>query len=153
RLVNILDRPLPHPLPITPITEFVIRSARNMVNSITQGSTSLLNSYGLYAALAVLKILGDGPLPFTSNSMLNVLKEHFPMDLHFFQRLYSNLTIMNESLQQIQDQDLNPLPIEEKRRNNESCPKFYIGQIFQHLLYNYWGVICGRDLSCMASSL
>ncbi|CAF3825033.1 unnamed protein product [Adineta steineri] len=153
RLVNILDRPLTHPLPITPITEFVIRSARNMVNSITQGSTSLLNSYGLYAALAVLKILGDGPLPFTSSSMLNVLKEHFPMDLHFFQRLYSNLTIMNESLQQIQEQDLNPLPIEEKRRNNESCPKYYIGQIFQHLLYNYWGVICGWDLTCMASSL
>ncbi|CAF0836222.1 unnamed protein product [Rotaria sordida] len=152
RLADVLDRPLTYPLFITPIIELVIRSARNIINSISRYTTSSLNSYGLYAAVSILKILGDGALPFAFHSMINVIKEHFPMDIRFLEMLSSPLTTLNDDLDQIRNQDLNPLPIEEKRRIN-SPPKFYAGQIFQHKQYNYWGVICGWDLICMASTL
>jgi F-box protein 21 len=153
RLADVLDEPLTNSLPVTPITELVIRSARNMINSITRHSaSSSLNSYGLYAAVSVLKILGGGVLPFAFDSMMNILKEHFPMDISFFEMLSSPMTTTNDDLRRIRNQDSNPLPIEIKQRNN-SLPKFYVGQIFQHKQYNYWGVICGWDLSCMASTL
>jgi len=142
RLVDVLDEPLTHPLPITSIIELIIRSARNMINSITRHSTSSLNSYSLYAAVSILKILGGGALPFALDSMMNIFKEHFSMDIYFFQIL--------DDLHQIQHNDLKPSSIEVKRRI-DSSPKFYVGQIFQHKQYNYWGVICGWDLICMAS--
>ncbi|CAF3723732.1 unnamed protein product [Rotaria sp. Silwood1] len=152
RLADVLDRPLTYPLSITPIIELIIRSARNIINSISRYTTSSLNSYGLYAAVSILKILGGGALPFAFNSVMNIIKEHFPMDIHFFEILSSSMTTMNDDLLEIRNQDLNPLPIEEKRRIN-SLPKYYAGQIFQHKQYNYWGVICGWDLICMASKL
>ncbi|UJR32339.1 hypothetical protein I4U23_019802 [Adineta vaga] len=150
RLGDFLDEPLQHPLPITSITILISRSARNMINSITQYPTSSLNSYGLYGAVCVLKILGAGALPFTFDSMMHVLKEHFPMDIHLFDILSSPFSSNPDERQQIQDQDANPSVIEEKRRE-DSLPKYFIGQIFQHIQYNYWGVICGWDLTCMAS--
>jgi F-box protein 21 len=153
RLVDVLDEPLTHSLPMTTITELLIRSARNMINSITRYSTSSLNSYGLYAAVSILKILGGGALPFAFDSMMSVLKEHFSMDMHFFQILSSSsTTTVNNDLHQIQNSDSNLSPIEEKRRI-DSSPKFYVGQIFQHQQYNYWGVIYGWDLTCMASPI
>jgi len=123
-----------------------------MINSITEHSTSSLNSYGVYAAVSTLKILGAGALPFTFDSMMNVLKEHFPMDMYFFQMLSSPVTTTSDNLLRIQNKDSNPSSIEAKHRK-DSSPKFSIGQIFQHQQYNYWGVICGWDLICMASPL
>ncbi|CAF3469016.1 unnamed protein product [Rotaria socialis] len=152
RLANTIQTPLTYPLTITPMSDFVIRSARNMVHSIGRNTTSSLNSYGLYAAVSILKILGGDALPFAYDSMMNVLKEHFPMDIHFLEMLSSSMTNAFDELSQIRIQDANPLPIEEKRRKNSS-PKFYVGQIFQHKQYNYWGVICGWDLSCAASPI
>ncbi|CAF1182595.1 unnamed protein product [Adineta ricciae] len=150
RLADFLDEPLTHPLPVTSILELISRSARNMINSITQYPTSSLNSYGLYAAVCVLKRLGAGALPFTFDSMMHVLKEHFPMDIHLFDILASPLGTNADDLQRIQEQDANP-PIVELKRREDPSPKYFIGQIFQHLQYNYWGVICGWDSSCMAS--
>jgi F-box protein 21 len=72
------------------------------------------------------------------------------MDVHFFQILSS--PTINNNLNQTQNQDLNLSLIIEKRRK-DSSPKFYVGQIFQHRQFNYWGVICGWDLTCMASSV
>ena len=152
RLANIIDRPLTHPIAISPVIDLIIRSARNMIHSITQHSTSSLNSYGLYAAVSVLKILGAGALPFTFDSMMNILKEQFPMDIRFFEMLSSPMTTTNDDLRRIQNEDSNPSVIEEKRRQ-DSSPKYSIGQIFQHQQYNYWGVICGWDLTCNASPL
>jgi F-box protein 21 len=153
RLADVLDEPLKNSLPITPIIELIIRSSRNMINSITRYSTSSsLNSYGLYAAVSVLKILGGGALPFAFDSMMNILKEHFPMDIKFFEMLSASTITTNDDLRRIRNQDSNPPPIEIKQRTN-SLPKFYVGQIFQHKQYDYWGVICGWDLSCTASTL
>lgn len=149
RLEDFLDEPLTHPLPITPLTELIIRSARNMINSISQHPTSSLNAHGLYAAVAVLKNLGTGALPFTFDSIMRVLKEHYPTDTQFLQMLSSSAA-GNDDLQQIQEQDDNPPPIEPKRRT-DSAPKYSIGQIFRHLQYDYWAVICGWDAVCMAS--
>lgn len=147
RLTDVLDEPLMHPLPITSIVELIIRSARNMINSITRYSTSSLSSYGLYAAVAILKILGGGVLPFAFDSMMSVLKEHFIMDIHFFQMLSSSsLTATNDNLN-------SNLPIVDEKRRIDLSPKFYIGQIFQHQQYQYWGIICGWDTTCMASPL
>ncbi|CAF3359482.1 unnamed protein product [Rotaria sp. Silwood2] len=152
RLADVLDRPLTYPLSVTPIIELVIRSARNIINSISRYTTSSLNSYGLYAAVSILKMLGGGALPFAFNSMMNIIEEHFPMDIRFFEMLSSPMTTINDDLLKIRNQDLNPLPIEEKRRI-DSPPQYYTGQVFQHKQYNYWGVICGWDLTCMASTL
>jgi F-box protein 21 len=151
-LVDFLDEPLTHPLSsMTSIIELMIRSARNIINSITRDSTSL-NSYGLYAAVSILKILGGGVLPFAFDSMMNVLKEHFPMDRRFFEMLSPSIITINDNLSLLQNDDVNLPIIEEKRRINSSL-KFYVGQIFQHQQYNYWGVICGWDLTCTASPL
>ncbi|CAF4584336.1 unnamed protein product, partial [Rotaria magnacalcarata] len=80
---------------------------------------------GLYAAVSILKILGGDALPFAYDSMMNVLKEHFPMDMNFLEMLSSSMTNAFDELSQIRIQDANPLPIEEKRRKN-SPPKFYV---------------------------
>jgi F-box protein 21 len=144
RLADVLDEPLTHPLPLTSIIKFFIRSAQNMINSITRHSTSSLNSYSLYAAVSILKILGGSALPFAFDSMMNIFKEHFSMDRYFFQ--------IFDDIHQIQYNDLNLSSIKEKRRIDSSV-KFYVGQIFQHKQYNYWGVICGWDLTCMASTI
>lgn len=147
RLTDVLEEPLMHPLPITSIIELIIRSARNMINSITRYSTSSLSSYGLYAAVAILKILGGGVLPFAFDSMMSVLKEHFLLDIHFFQMLSSPSTT-NDNF------NTNLPNIEEKRRSDLSLtPKYHVGEIFQHQQYQYWGVICGWDTTCMASPL
>ena len=142
RFADAYDEPLAHPLPITPINELIIRSARNMIHSISRYPTSGLNSYGLYASVSILKILEGGAIRFTQDSMIDVLKEHFPLDVKFFQRLSPSTTI----------DDLHLVPIEEKRRHENSPPEFCIGQIFQHRQYHYWGVIWGWDSICRAST-
>ena len=152
RLSDVLDMPLSHPLANTPIIELVIRSARNMINCITRYSNSSLNPYGLYAAVSVLKILGGGALPFAFDSMLSVLNEHFPMDARFFELLSSPMVEVNADLRRMRIEDSNPPAIPAKRRSS-AAPKFRIGQIFQHVLYEYWAVICGWDLACTASAL
>ena len=152
RLADVLDMPLSHPITPTPIRELVIRSARNMINCITKYSTSLLNSYGLYAAVCVLKILGGGALPFAFDSMLNILKEHFPMDIRFFESLSTVPSEMSYDLHRVRNEDSNPSPIPAKHRS-ASIPKFRIGQIFQHTHHRYWGVIHGWDRTCTASTL
>ena len=152
RLADVLDRPITNPLRITPVIELIIRSAQNMINSISKYGSSSLNSYGLYAAVSILIILRGDAIPFAFDSIMHVLKEHFPMDLLFFEMLSSRMTITSDDIHQIRNQDSNPLPIEEKRRT-DSIPKFYVGQIFQHERYHYWGVIYGWDSICMASPL
>lgn len=151
-LADVINKPLTYPLPKTPIIDLIIRSARNIINSVTRYTTSSLNSYGLYAAVSILKVLGGGALPFSFDSMMNILKEHFPTDLYFFEILSSSNTTINDDLQQIRIQDANPLPIEENRRTDVT-PKYFVGQIIKHGQLNYWGVICGWDLVCMASTL
>lgn len=151
-LSNFLNGPITYPLPVTPISDLVIRSARNIINSISRYTTSSLNSYGLYAAVSILTTLGGGPLPFAYESMLNVLKEHFPMDIHCFEMLSSTARTVNNDLDQIRNQDSNPSPIEQKCRQSSS-PNFNVGQIFQHKQYHYWGLICGWDINCMASPI
>ena len=101
RLADVLEAELTHPLSVTPIIELVIRSARNMINSITRYSTSTLNPYGLYAAVSVLNILGGGALPFAFDSMMTVLKEHFPMDIRFFELISSPMTQPNDDLRRL----------------------------------------------------
>ncbi len=140
RFAHAYDQPLAHPLPVTPIIELLIRSARNMFSSISRYPISSLNSYGLYAAVSILKILEGGAIRFAQDSMMNVLKEHFPMDTQFFQMFLSSPAIP------IDNQQSNEI-----KRRKDSSPKYSIGQIFQHQQYHYWGVICGWDLICMAS--
>ena len=153
RLADVLEAPLTHPLSVTPIIEFVIRSARNMNNCITRSSTSALNAYGLYAAVSVLKILGGGggggALPFAFDSMMTVLKEHFPMDVRFFELLSSPMTQPNDDLRH---EDSSP-PTAQAKHRSSAVPTFRIGQIFQHAQLNYWAVICGWDLRCTAPLL
>jgi F-box protein 21 len=153
RLADVTEEPLTHPLTITPIIDLVIRSARNMINSITRYSTSSLNSYGLYAAVSALKILGGGALPFAFDSMMSVLKEHFPMDIRFFEMISSPMTETNDDLCRIRNEDSNPPLIQAKRRSSDCPLQFSVGQIFLHKQYHYWAVICGWDLTCMASPL
>ncbi len=140
RFADAYEQPLTHPLRVTPIVELLIRSARNMINSISRYPISSLNSYGLYAAVAILKILEDGAIRFAHDSMMNVLKEHFPLDIKFFQMFSSSATVI------IDNQDPNEI-----KQRKDSSPVYAIGQIFQHRQYQYWGVICGWDLTCMAS--
>ena len=142
RFVDAYEEPLVHPLPVTPMIDLIVRSARNMIHSISRYPTSLLNSYGLYAAVSILKVLEGGAIRFTDDSMMNVLREHFPLDVKFFQRLSPSTTI----------DDLRLGRIEEKRRQDNSPPEFCVGQIFQHRQYHYWGVICGWDSICRASA-
>lgn len=152
RLSDVLHMPLSHPLTISPIIELVIRSARNMINCITRYSNSSLNPYGLYAAVSVLKILGGGALPFAFDSMMNVLSEHFPMDIRFFELLSSPVAEASADLRRLRAEDSNPPAIPTKRRSS-AVPKFCIGQIFRHAQFDYWAVICGWDLTCTASAL
>lgn len=142
RLSHVLDEPLTYPLPMTSIRELVIRSARNILNSITRHSTSSLDSYGLYATVAVMKILDDTALPFTFDSMINILKEQFQFDTKLFEMFLSN-SIINE-------QNSNAIQIKPRRQN---APQFSIGQIFQHRQYHYWAVISGWDYICAATPI
>lgn len=142
RFADAYEEPLVHPLPVTSMTDLIVRSARNMIHSISRYPTSLLNSFGLYAAVSILKILEGGAIRFTHDSMMSVLREHFPLDVKFFQRLSPSMTI----------EDLRLGRIEEKYRQDNSPPEFCVGQIFQHRQYHYWGVICGWDSICRASS-
>ena len=151
RLSDVIDFPLSHPLSITPIPDLVIRSARNMINCITRYSTSVLNAYGLYAAVSVLRILGGGALPFAFDSMMSVFKDHFPMDLRFFELISSPTSDAADQLNRIRQEDAEPPVITPKRR---TAPlKFRLGQIFRHVQHEYWAVICGWDLTCQAAAI
>jgi hemimethylated DNA binding protein len=154
RLADVLDMPLIHPLRVTSIKDLVIRSARNMIIATSRYSTSSLNPYGIYAAVSVLKILGDGTLPFSFDHMMSSLKECFPMDNHFFEILSSPSNETNEDLSRIYATDACPAAIPVKRRvQSLNEPKFHIGQICQHSQYQYWSVIYGWDFKCRASPL
>lgn len=152
RLADVIDFPLSHPLSVTPITDLVIRSARNMINCITRYSTSFLNAYGLYAAVSVLKVFGGGVLPFDFDSMMTVFKDHFPMDLRFFELISSPTAAATLEIDRIRQDDAHPPDITSKRRTS-SVPKYRIGQIFRHIQYQYWAVIYGWDLTCNARPL
>lgn len=143
RFGHTYDQPLSHPLPVTSIIELLIRSARNMINSISRYPISSLNSYGLYAAVSILKILEGGAIRFAHDSMMGVLKEHFPLDMKFFQMFSSSSSSPTITTDNQQSNEI--------KRRRDSSPKYSIGQIFQHQQYHYWGVICGWDLTCLAS--
>lgn len=151
-LADVLETPLTHPISETPIKELVIRSARNMIHCITKYSTSSLNCYGLYASVCVLKILGNGEIPLAFDPMFSLLKEHFPMDMCFFESLSSPASETYTDLRRIRHEDSHPNPVAVKSRSL-STPKFYIGQICQHVHYKYWAVIYGWDPFCTASAL
>lgn len=142
RFARALDEPFAYPLPVTPIKELVIRSARNMINSISRNPTASLNSFAMYVSVSILKILQGGAIHFMQESMINALKEQFPWDVKFFQRFPSSMTV----------EDLQMSLFEVKRRSSNSSPKFHVGKIFQHRRDHYWGVIWGWDLVCQASA-
>jgi hemimethylated DNA binding protein len=150
RLIHVLGLPLRHPLAATPIAELVIRSARNMLNCTTRisSSSSPLNSSGLYAAVAVLKILGVDALPLNFESMMGMLHEHFPLDTRFF-------NLIGSSSKTVESNDVHASSTMLCKRRSSSSPYccYRVGQIFQHVQQKYWAVIYGWDPTSTTSNV
>ena len=159
--------------------DIVRRSAKNIITSVQTLPRSNASHHlstvetfpemdgAFYAALWALIILADSNSTTANTQRAQFLpyivqrvETHHPMDVSLIEKyiapLFSDLAQQDEILETIRsmrEDDSRPKEVKRRTREVAKTVRYKIGQHFRHHRYNYFAVITGWDVECLAGEV